>query len=157
MITNLSISKARNCTATMVSKEMVQKMISEAVEKGLITPFEEKVINRTVDILGGKIKRLLNSNILTGLTEDDLDLAEDVIRGFFNNTIYVVALRGNCIDIEPYPTNCIATEEGIVITGLAFRVILTKRRAGSEIDLTDMIERTKGINHHIINPKYKVF
>lgn len=138
----------------MIVKERAQKM-SEAVEKGLITPFEEKVINRAVDILHDKVKCLFNSNIFTEMTESDLDLAEDVIRGFFNNTVYVTALRGNCIEIEPYHTNCIATEEGIVITGIAFRVILTKRRAESEIDLTDMIEGTKGRNHHIINPKYE--
>ena len=89
------------------------------------------------------------------MTESDLDLAEDVVRGFFNNTVYVAALRWKGIDIEPYHTNCIATKEGIVITGIAFRVILTKRRSESEIDLTDMIEGTKGGNHHIVNPKYE--
>ena len=31
--------------ATMIVKERAQKMISEAVEKELITPFEEKVVN----------------------------------------------------------------------------------------------------------------
>ena len=129
--------------------------MSEAVEKGLITPFEEKVINRAVDILHDKVKCLFNSNIFTEMTEDDLDLAEDVIRGFFNNTVYVTALRGNCIDIEPYQTNCVATEEGVAITSIVFRIILTKRRAESEIDLTDMIEGTKGGNHHIVNPKYE--
>lgn len=135
-------------------KKRVQKM-SEAVEKGLITPFEEKVINRAVDILRSKISCLFNNNVFTEMTEDDLDLAEDMIRGFFNNTTYVTALRGNCIEIEPYQTNCVATEEGLVITSVVFRVFLTKRRAESEIDLTDMIEGTKGRNHFIINPKYE--
>lgn len=135
-------------------KERAQKM-SEAVDKGLITPFEEKVINRAVDILHNKINCLFNSSVFTEMTENDLDLAEDVIRGFFNNTICVTALRGNCIEIAPYQTNCVATEEGLVITSVVFRVILTKRRAESEIDLTDMIEGTKGRNHLIINPKYK--
>lgn len=137
-------------------KKRVQKM-SEAVEKGLITPFEEKVINRAVDILRSKIKCLFNNDVFTEMTEDDLDLAEDMIRGFFNNTVYVAALRGNCIEIEPYQTNCVATEEGLVVTSVVFRVFLTKRRAESEIDLTDMIEGTKGRNHHILNPKYWVF
>lgn len=135
-------------------KERAQKM-SEAVDKGLITSFEEKVINRAVDILHNKINCLFNSSVFTEMTENDLDLAEDVIRGFFNNTVYVTALRGNCIEIAPYQTNFAATEEGLVITSVVFRVILTKRRAESEIDLTDMIEGTKGRNHHIINPKYK--
>ena len=135
-------------------KKRVQKM-SEAVDKGLITPFEEKVINRTVDILRSKVKCLFNNNVFTEMTEDDLDLAEDMIRGFFNSTVYVTALRGNCIEIEPYQTNCVSTEEGLVITSVVFRVFLTKRRAGSEIDLTDMIEGTKWRNHFIVNPNYR--
>lgn len=131
--------------------------MSEAVEKRLITPFEEKVINRAVDVLQDKIKCLFNSNVFSEMTEGDLNLVEDIVRGFFNNTVYVTALRGNCIEIEPYQTNCAITKKGLVITSIVFRVFLTKRRAGSsEIDLTDMIERTKGINHHIINPnKYE--
>ena len=143
----------------MIIKERMQKMISEAVEKGLITPFEEKVVNRAVDILGGKIKRLLNSNILTGLTEDDLDLVKDLVRGVFNSTPHVVVLKKNGIEIEfdPYQTDYEETKEGIVITDIVFSVILMKKRAGSVISITDMIERTKGINHHILNPKYKTF
>ena len=140
---------------TMVVKKRVQKM-SEAVEKGLITPFEEKVINRAVDILRSKVKCLFNNNVFTEMTEDDLDLAEDMIRGFFNSTVYVTALRGNGIEIEPYQTNCVATEEGLVITSVVFRVFLTKRRAESEIiDLTDMIEGTKWRSHFIVNPNYR--
>lgn len=141
----------------MVTTEVEKrvKKMSEAVEKGLITSFEEKVINRAVDILRSKVKCLFNNDVFTEMTEDDLDLAEDVIRGFFNNTVYVTALRGKCIEIEPNQTNYLATEEGLVITSVVFRIFLTKRRAGeSEIDLTDMIEGTKWRNHFIINPNY---
>ena len=130
--------------------------MSEAVEKGLITPFEEKVINRAVDILRSKVKFLFNNNVFPEMTEDDLDLAEDIIRGFFNSIVYVTALRGNGIEIEPYQTNCVATEEGLVITSVVFRVFLTKRRTKSEmIDLTDMIEGTKWRSHFIVNPSYR--
>ena len=139
---------------TTIKRKGAEKM-SEAVEKGLITPFEEKVINRAVDILRSKVKCLFNNNVFTEMTEDDLDLAEDIIRGFFNSAVYVTALRGNGIEIEPHQTNYVATEEGLVITSVVFRVILTKRRAESEIDLTDMIEGTKWRNHFIINPNYK--
>lgn len=69
-------------------KERAQKM-SEAVDKGLITPFEEKVINRAVDILHNKINCLFNSSVFTEMTENDLDLAENVIRGFFSTILYM--------------------------------------------------------------------
>ena len=37
--------------ATVIVKERAQKMIIEAVEKELITPFEEKVVNRAEKVL----------------------------------------------------------------------------------------------------------
>lgn len=145
----------------IVKRKGAEKMISEAVERGLITPFEENIVNRAVDVLRDKVKRLLNSNIFTGLTGEDLDLslAEDLIEEVFNSTTLVVALKGNGIKIEFYQTNYEETDEGLDIISVVFDVFLTGKRAGSVnmVNITNMIGSTKGINHHIISPKHKVF
>lgn len=147
---------------TIVKRKGAEKMISEAVEKGLITPFEENIVNRAVDILRFRVKCLLNSDVFTGLTEEDLDLslAEDLlIEETFNSITLVVALKENGIKIELCQMNYVGTDEGLDIISVVFSVILMENRAGSVTDITNMIEGTKGHNHHILNPKpkYKVF
>jgi len=144
---------------TIVKRKVAEKMISEAVERGLITPFEENIVNRAVDVLRFEVKRLLNSDVFTGLTEEDLDLslAEDLIEEVFNSITLVVALKGNGIKIEFCQTNYEETDEGLDIISIVFNVILMEKRAGSVTDITNMIRSTKGINHHIISPKHKVF
>ena len=143
---------------TIVKRKVAEKMISEAVERGLITPFEENIVNRAVDTLRFKVKRLLDSDVFTGLTEEDLDLslAEGLIEEVFNTTTLVVALKGNGIKIEFCQTNYEEIDEGLIISDVVFSVILMKNRAGSVSNITNMIEGTKGIKHHILNPKYKV-
>ena len=144
---------------TIVKRKGAEKMISEAVERGLITPFEENIVNRAVDILRFRVKRLLNSDVFTGLTEEDLDLslAEDLIEETFNSITLVSILKANGIKIEFYQTNYEETDEGLGVVSVVFIVILMENRAGSVSNITNMIESTKGLKHHILNPKYKVF
>ena len=142
----------------IVKRKGAEKMASEAVKMGLITPFEEKIVNRAVDILRFKVKRLLNGDVFTGLTVDDLYLlAKDLIVETFNSITLVSALKANGIKIEFYQTNYEETDEGLDVVSVIFNVTLTKKRAGSVIDITNMIDSTKGINNHIISPKYEVF
>lgn len=143
----------------IVKRKGAEKMISEAVKRGLITPFEENIVNRAVDILHNKINCLFNSSVFTGLTEEDLDLslAEDLIEEVFNTTTLVVALKGNGIKIEVCQTNYEKIDEGLIISDVVFSVILMKNRAGSVSNITDMIDSTKGLKHHILNPKHKAF
>ena len=143
----------------IVKRKGAEKMISEAVKRGLITPFEENIVNRAVDILHNKINCLFNSSVFTGLTEEDLDLslAEDLIEEVFNTTTLVVALKGNCIKIEVCQTNYEKIDEGLIISDVVFSVILMKNRVGSVSNITNMIDSTKGLKHHILNPKHKAF
>lgn len=105
-----------------------------------------------------KVKRLLNGDVFTGLTVDDLYLlAKDLIVETFNSITLVAALKANDIKIEFYQTNYEETNEGLDVVSVIFNVTLTKKRAGSVVDITNMIDSTKGINHHIISPKYEDF